>query len=188
MWQNKLRFGDGESTEFGSGYIVNAPHTFDRAGTYNVEDDVSCYCNSPFVVSYGSSMAIVLCSNRKVTSYADVLSCPRLRQSNANYDINGCTASPDIVEGVVFGTVQRLIPVGSEDTVEGYPCNQHDLCFETCGSVRADCDDRFEQDMLDACGTNNECKRKAINRARDVRIVGIFAFRREQKEHCLCCD
>ena len=140
-----------------------------------------------FTLGFGS-LSISACKTRAVTSYADVESCPRLLQSDADYDINGCTASPDTVRGVVFGTVQGLVSVGNEGSVEDYPCNQHDLCYETCGSNRAGCDDRFEDDMVDACGDDLVCKLLAHGKATDVRAIGWIAFRREQKEHCLCCD
>ena len=109
-------------------------------------------------------------------------------QSDADYDINGCTAAPDIVNGVIFGTVQNRIPAGSEGTVENYPCNQHDLCYETCASNRDNCDVRFANQMAEACGTNTDRIDEAVRRGRIVGAVGWYAFHREQKEHCLCCD
>ena len=187
MWHHSVAFGDGGSTT-GAGGFATVQHTYDSRGAYDIRDDVSCSpCNSVFTLGYGS-LRISVCKIRAVTSYADVESCPRLLQSDADYDINGCTAAPDIVNGVVFGTVQNRIPVGSEGTVENYPCNQHDLCYETCASNRGNCDDSFEAHMLQECGTDEICERTARSRARSVRIVGWYAFRREQKEHCLCCD
>ena len=187
MWHHSVAFGDG-STATASGAFATIRHTYSSRGTFNVRDDVACSpCQSVFTLGFGSS-SISVCKIRAVTSYPDVTSCRLLLQSDADYDINGCTASPDTVEGVIFGTVQGLIPVGSEATVEHYPCNQHDLCYETCATNRGTCDRRFEQDMVNACGTNEECEKVARGRARAVRLFGWFAFRREQKEHCLCCD
>ena len=31
------------------------------------------------------------------------------------------------------------------------PCNRHDICYDTCNSVRSTCDDAFLRDVLDAC-------------------------------------
>ena len=187
LWHHSVAFGDG-STATASGAFATIRHTYSSRGTFNVRDDVACSpCQSVFTLGFGS-LSISVCKTRAVTSYADVESCPRLLQSDADYDINGCTASPDTVAGVVFGTAQGLVPVGSEATVEDYPCNQHDLCYETCASDRDDCDDRFEAHMLQACGNNTACADIAMRRATTVRDIGWWAFRREQKEHCLCCD
>ena len=186
-WHHAVSFGDG-GTATATGGSATLCHTYDSRGTYEIRDDVSCSpCQSVFSLGYGS-LTISVCEIRAVTSYADVKSCPRLLQSDADYDINGCTASSDTVRGVVFGTVQGLIPVGSESSVEDYPCNQHDLCYETCGSSRDDCDNRFEAHMVEACGINDDCEKAARRRASVIRLIGGYAFRREQKEHCLCCD
>ena len=186
-WHHAVSFGDG-ATATATGASATLRHRYDSRGTYEITDEVSCSpCQSVFSLGYGS-LTISVCKIRAVESYEDVTSCRHKLQSDADYDINGCTASPDVVYGKIFGTVQGLIPVGSEGRVEDYPCNQHDLCYETCASDRDDCDNRFEAHMFEACGTNDDCVAVAARRAESVRDIGRFAFRREQKEHCLCCD
>ena len=132
-WHHAVSFGDG-GTATATGGSATLRHTYDSRGTYEIRDDVSCSpCQSVFSLGYGS-LTISVCEIRAVKSYADVTSCPRLLQSDADYDINGCTGGPDSIGDVIFGTVQGDIPVGSEAMVEDLPCNQHDLCYETCGS------------------------------------------------------
>ena len=186
-WLHSVSFGDG-GTATATGGFATTRHTYDSRGTFEIRDDVTCSpCQSVFTLGYGS-LSISVCKIRAVTSYADVKSCPFLLQSDVAYYIDGCTSSPDSFKHYVFGTVQGSIAVGNEDWVKNYPCNQHDLCYETCASDRTGCDSRFADHMYEICGTDEECLSEAFQRALFVGLIGGLAHRREQQEHCVCCD
>ncbi|WP_082518424.1 MULTISPECIES: phospholipase A2 [unclassified Rhodococcus (in: high G+C Gram-positive bacteria)] len=74
---------------------------------------------------------------------------------------NGCTLSPDSAFGVSFKAA----------------CDQHDRCYryrlagEGIGGFFT-CNNRFETDMLRACGGNQACRGQASLYATTVRTVG----------------
>lgn len=173
-WYHRTDFGDGASaSELTWDREVSGTHIYALAREYTMSHSVVCPCPSPFADGSDSVTFEVSASDD---------------QSAADYDINGCTFAPDHLGAFVFGTVQGMIPVGSERMVADFPCNQHDLCYETCGIDRATCDNEFRSDMLRACRSSAPCEFAAERFARAVILAGDRAFRREQQEHCLCSD
>jgi hypothetical protein len=74
-------------------------------------------------------------------------------------------------------------------------CNSHDLCYDTCGKSKEDCDGRFEKDIVHACkaayprGTRG--RKRCLDFVADyidaVRIFGHFAYEESQSKACQCC-
>lgn len=72
-------------------------------------------------------------------------------------------------------------------------CDQHDICYGTCGTSRKICDDQMYQCAKQQCSSfqkritislPNFCKEKWIDFA--IRLFGCSAFLKSQKEACVC--
>jgi len=63
-------------------------------------------------------------------------------------------------------------------------CNQHDVCFSTCGTTQSDCDARFKSCLQNL--SNGPCKGYGNLLDFLVNLGGCFFFTSAQKRHCLC--
>ncbi len=74
-------------------------------------------------------------------------------------------------------------------------CNRHDVCYGTCQKQKDGCDSKFCNALDAACDAafskSSTCRAKCKSRAADycagVKLVGQEAYKRAQKEACLCC-
>jgi hypothetical protein len=69
-------------------------------------------------------------------------------QSNRSHQVDGCS-TPDIVAPDVPPVPERF-PHGAQPR-DRLPCNLHDVCCQTCGFVKADCDKEMYERMNEAC-------------------------------------
>ena len=79
-------------------------------------------------------------------------------------------------------------------------CDEHDFCYDTCNTVRSDCDDKFKQCLLKSCkdrtrgakeGKKKEdylkgCKNMADTMHSATAGFGCQAYQESQKNACLC--
>lgn len=86
-------------------------------------------------------------------------------QANRCHEIDGCSAPfPDSFrDDPTGGTLGRRSTAFGKDVSttdfdphglaprDQLPCNQHDVCYQTCGSDKRECDDAMYRDMLDVC-------------------------------------
>ena len=88
---------------------------------------------------------------------------------------------------------------GEEDCPDGIdlPCNNHDFCYQTCGTSRAQCDLDFRNDMIEVCnnmtfGQKLLCYDSCIVAAAtyyDGVVVGAgSSFVNGQNRACQCCQ
>ncbi|KAI9023450.1 hypothetical protein DFJ74DRAFT_756426 [Hyaloraphidium curvatum] len=96
----------------------------------------------------------------------------RRRQSSRRITTNGCSFSPDYY----FKSV----------------CNQHDVCYQTCGVVQGNCDWTFYRRMLTVCSSRtvpssrkNECRNVANTYYSAVGATTWF-FCPSQNQFCEC--
>ncbi len=77
------------------------------------------------------------------------------------------------------------------------PCKQHDICYGTCGSSQAQCDEDFRQGNLAHCTQRHgarwsslgfECRRLAEVYYRAVSSGGAGAHADAQVQACACCE
>jgi hypothetical protein len=73
-------------------------------------------------------------------------------------------------------------------------CNQHDICYQTCGSDKTSCDGAFQGNMLMQCGTCSPdtnlvacCVSWANIYAVAVTLVGDPSYQSDQINFCKCC-
>lgn len=163
--------------------------------------------------------------------------CPSSGQNPINHSIDGCSgpAPQRLTEagGISMLQFERFdkfrpgfepvwgqarpggLPSGSSDTLA---CNNHDICYQTCGETQAGCDARLRADIVDSCNvaypnpcpftdgnflTNRlrcqdynsertDCRDIAAWFERGLSIPGNFggrpAFRTRQVQYCKCCD
>jgi len=112
-------------------------------------------------------------------------------------------------QSTAFGAPQGAIPHAQLNTVLPLACNNHDICYQTCGSTQQQCDQEIFNDAVSTCNTvypaacpqefvqSGECMQYAEERqlcvgfATDVRTglsaFGASAFAQRQTQHCLCC-
>lgn len=157
----------------------------------------------------------------KRTVFDELLSsstCPEKQQeSSLNYfDIDGCSTptgqnpTGDLFvnpgTSAAFGSVQGHVPYGT--TPANLPCNNHDVCYQTCNSNKTTCDNQFGTNMTAVCSNafSGPCpfslplqcilrtealQTCAISTAAyqlTVSIVGgVLAYRPRQLEYCDCC-
>jgi hypothetical protein len=53
-------------------------------------------------------------------------------------------------------------------------CDKHDICYDTCGTLRTKCDNDFEKCMKTICGKNGDCL--GISSMLSVRDFCMFLF------------
>jgi hypothetical protein len=128
---------------------------------------------------------------------ADLDLCPnRVPHPGHVPEFNGC--------GPAQGFVSHIIPnrIGPSRNIDFTPaCNNHDICYDTCNSVKSDCDRAFLADMTAACtvaysgrGWFDRYMRTACTAdaylyytAVSKTSTGTEAYESAQKEACDCC-
>jgi secretory phospholipase A2 len=102
-------------------------------------------------------------------------------------------ASPDAEAPTAFGkeqgkvTAKKILPL---------PCNQHDLCYQTCGARKTDCDNAFFDAMFDVClkafslpsDDRDTCFYWAEVYKDGVAIWGEDAYDERQEQYCTAVD
>ena len=89
---------------------------------------------------------------------------------------NGCGAG-----GLAVQTLPEMVPC----------CDEHDYCYDTCGSNKQDCDNKFQECLLKTCeapsaGTKQECEASASLLSVGVNAFGCHSFQLSQKKACVC--
>ncbi|KAL7020463.1 hypothetical protein ACKWTF_011544 [Chironomus riparius] len=64
-------------------------------------------------------------------------------------------------------------------------CNSHDICYETCNTVRETCDKTFKDCMMNSC-KNWSCRFIADSFYGAVQTLGCPSFLERQKKSCMC--
>ncbi|XP_045124159.1 group XIIB secretory phospholipase A2-like protein [Portunus trituberculatus] len=76
-------------------------------------------------------------------------------------------------------------------------CNHHDLCYDTCGADKDNCDMKFKRCLYSTCDVGREegnfiaekkCKGGAKLLYTATMALGCTSFKEAQKEACLCVD
>lgn len=76
-------------------------------------------------------------------------------------------------------------------------CNDHDVCYDTCGSDKEDCDRKFKRCLYSICDVNRKdmnfvnekkCKGGAKMLYMATMALGCTAYKDSQRESCLCVD
>ena len=73
-------------------------------------------------------------------------------------------------------------------------CNRHDICYETCGALRRDCDDAFFQDLTLTCAINSAQGDEAFTQCMGLAYIywqavvrfGQIPFEKFQDRVCKC--
>jgi hypothetical protein len=109
-------------------------------------------------------------------------------------EFNGC--------GPANGVISHLIPnkIGPYRNIDFTPaCNNHDVCYDTCNSVKSHCDRAFLDDMTAACTAayaghgfldrymHTACTADAYLYYTAVSRGGADAYVSAQKQACDCC-
>lgn len=137
------------------------PVIFAQAGTNVIT--AQGYCSYPCYQPMQTNPLIVNVSSGS--------SGPSCGQADRAHDVDGCSI-PYVVTNTLlatwggtrndplagdkgrqstrFGSVQGMV---TAQQVNGLPCNQHDLCYQTCGSSRSTCDNELESDAVSVCNS-----------------------------------
>jgi len=172
------------------------PHCCDAAHTCQVIGNVSTgyyysYCIDATCGGNGFNGLTQCCSpvtnqpvpKMPITNLAD---CPnRVPDPLFNSSFNGC------------GTKQHPLPHSFGDVEFTPECNNHDICYDTCNSDKATCDETFVQAMKNDCNevygsmsvTGYWCIRAAgtLGSAAVKSSYGVAAYIAAQEEACQCC-
>jgi len=68
-------------------------------------------------------------------------------------------------------------------------CNQHDLCYDTCGNKKSDCDLDFKKCMERVClgvADKKGCQSKANTFFTGTVIFGCHSYQVSQQNACIC--
>ncbi len=95
------------------------------------------------------------------------------------------------------GTINFLLdstpasPVRLDDPLFTDCCNEHDLCYDTCGADRDLCDLKFRKCLYAVCREKNflrtlPCKTQARSAWLLVQALGCPNYRESQKKACIC--
>ncbi|MBI4517827.1 MAG: hypothetical protein HY699_18630 [Deltaproteobacteria bacterium] len=155
---------------------------------------------------------------QKQVSDFDALStgCPNRVQNQLAHVIDGCSNVPDdpvdgqcSVAPTRFGSTEGTLPQGSQAL--SLPCNQHDMCYQTCRANRAACDSGIFESMLHVCSLayptatcpfvgpdSAKCPCYAIERQLCVDTASLYyqglqqlgesAWKSRQVQYCACCE
>jgi hypothetical protein len=109
-----------------------------------------------------------------------------------------------------FGKDDGIVP-RSRIGNQYLPCNRHDVCYQTCGSSQANCDQALYEDILAVCNKafpepcpfrfdplgnlkcevylfqKITCESMAVKAYAGVAIGGKAAHEARQLDYCLCC-
>jgi hypothetical protein len=158
--------------------------------------------------------------------------CPQRTQNTGTaHDIDGCSGGDPrydnqnpmldkygagllAVSGTAFGQAQGVVP-GAASALP-LPCNQHDICYQTCAAPgvalsvsRAACDDGMLAGMQNVCRTaypaacpatltaaqcttyfeqRSQCFAFADTYRTGLGLFGFFfAYKERQEQYCQCC-
>ncbi len=112
----------------------------------------------------------------------DILGC---------FEIDGCSAplprrNDYRIDKALFGEEESCC----QQSVDK-PCNNHDRCYQTCGSDQESCDHKLYNDMVKSCKKyvfltiiQADCQNKAALYLVGVRTFGSKAFNDRQNEMC----
>ena len=70
-------------------------------------------------------------------------------------------------------------------------CDVHDMCYDSCGNSKKQCDKDFEECLLGVCtnpssGTKDDCEGMANILSAGVGMFGCNAYQMSQKKACHC--
>jgi hypothetical protein len=172
-------------------HCCDAAHTCQITGS--VTGNFDAYCVA--AVCGGSAFnGLTQCcspvSNQPVpkTPIANLADCPnRVANPNHTPTSNGC------------GTTDHPLPNHYDGAQFTPACNDHDICYDTCGNVKATCDQTFIAAMKAICDSTfpkmlqamdkiacetltSQLGRLAINSS-----FGVKAYDAAQMEACQCC-
>jgi hypothetical protein len=117
---------------------------------------------------------------------ANLADCPNKRPHPGNMRAsNGC--------GPASGGSRPPQSFGSASFTSA--CNNHDICYETCNTPKANCDIAFGHDLVDTCKAAYAgsplrlaaCATTAIVYQGAVTYWGADAYEAGQKKDCECC-
>ena len=141
--------------------------------------------------------------------------CPARTQNSRQHDIDGCSggvsqdpaASTHAQAPTAFGIPQGVI--SSAGAALNLPCNQHDICYQTCGSTQSNCDQQMRNRMDAVCdaafpstcpysgwqmascpayfGARAYCYSASGTYHTGLSIGGGSAWRQRQTQYCDCC-
>ncbi|KAL6048795.1 Group XIIA secretory phospholipase A2 [Balamuthia mandrillaris] len=100
------------------------------------------------------------------------------KQANPNHTptTNGCGPSG--------------LSVATKDFDFGPCCDAHDLCYDTCGKTKEQCDEGFQECMNTLCassyGQNQGCKAAGSLFYMGALLMGCESYKTSQKNACLC--
>lgn len=99
-----------------------------------------------------------------------VFSCPasrpvRLPRAEHQPSHNGCGSGGFKVDTSRFPGLEAC-------------CNEHDVCYDTCGEARSSCDALFGKCLDKACGRNSEC----------AGVTSMLKVRKGARSARACCD
>lgn len=134
----------------------------------------------------------------------DLTKCPnRINNPNHTPSFNGCggeglsSAVPD--NPMFVNHVTDLIYLAIYGTNSGnftYPCNGHDSCYDTCNTVKVNCDTNFSNAMDEVCNndysgvlaSNYRLECLAYSSTYEFAVSAIDSFYESaQKNACNCC-
>ena len=117
---------------------------------------------------------------------ADLDDCPNKRPHPGNQrGFNGCGAANSSFRP----------PQGFGKVSFTGPCNQHDICYETCNASKSQCDSTFGDQLVDACIagysgsflSETACILTAGVFEAAVSLFGGSAYEAGQTKDCECC-
>ena len=129
----------------------------------NIEDCKECRSGSLVNKADGTLSATECCFEGVTVSKTGLdidellAKCPQRTQNARLHEIDGCSggvsqdpgASPYAQAPTAFGQPQRTIPSAADALP--LPCNQHDICYQTCKSDQAGCDQEMKMAMDNVC-------------------------------------
>lgn len=193
----------------------------------NPNDSTTCCFNGERLDKYGQKVGVILPGPLENK-------CPQRTQienSRLWHDVDGCSAGvpPNIQDPMrnfpyPFGLLNQALtafgqPLGTIPNAGAagpLPCNQHDICYQTCASPGTDlftarqaCDDGMKTRMDNVCDAaypsvcpstlsaaqcvsyalqRFDCKGYSFEYWIGLRAAGfIFAYKSRQEQYCKCC-
>jgi hypothetical protein len=195
-----------------------ADHSQD--GTNPRNSDTCCF-NGEKLNKYGQTVGLILPGPLETK-------CPQRTQNDRRkHFIDGCTIVPDdpmrffnplgllTDKSTAFG--QSLGEVDTRAAAGPLPCNQHDLCYQTCAApgtslsaARATCDNAMKERMDNVCEKaypsscpdsvpfllcpiyftqRFDCFRYSVQYWAGLKVLGgVFGFNGRQEDYCKCCQ
>ncbi len=216
-FQHDISWGDGANdTGFSYSDTAIASHQYGSPGVYGLSVVVSCPCIWPLVSGAASATVSAQCGLQTNRAHEiDGCSIPEQITNTLIASLGGTQQDPfggDYgIRSTAFGVSQGTVPRNLINTISSLPCNQHDLCYQTCGSARNACDSNFRNNMVAVCNaaypsicpytqqypdwvvrcisfaTEKEaCPLAAAAVYAGVAAGGNGAFNIRQQQHCSC--